>query len=181
MSYFFKSCAWATLTHGQWEQAVFTPKPSSSSYLVDALSSCCINKTTCIAHIRNEKIPLSCSEGFNLFLLFLMKWTNYPQNNPTSFPAGTWLLSLWFCEFNAVMKNRPGKAPSGSLLAFANLDSSIRVSALRHLGWEPGVSNRQHLPPQPARLLPLNQEDIHLPHISCTLIEQNSLPVGKPK
>ena len=52
--------------------AVLIPKPSSSRYLMDALSSCCINKMTCIARIRNENIPPYCSEGFNLFLLFLM-------------------------------------------------------------------------------------------------------------
>ena len=172
--------------------AVLIPKPSSSWYLMDELSSCCINKTTCIARIGNDNIPPCCSEGFNLFLLFLMIWTNYPPNNLTSFLARTWLLSLWFCEFaaaaakslqscptlcdfNAIVKNR--RQAAGVWQPWFQ-HQGLSTQALR-LG--AGCLNRRRLPLQLARRQPLNWEDIHLPHVSCTLIEQNSLPVGQPK
>lgn len=70
-----------------------------------------------------------------------MIWTDYPENNLTSFPAGAWLLSLRGCEFNAaVVKNRhceaplapreEGGKPSGGwkVLEFDNLDSGVRHS-----------------------------------------------------
>ena len=178
--------SWATFLKAILEQpspttlgtrlsAVLIPKPSSSRYLMDALSSRCINKMICIVRIGNANIPPCCSNGFNLFLLFLMIWTNYPQNNLTSFLAGTWLLSLWFCEFNAVIKNRRQAAGVWQPW-FQNQGLSTQALSLGA-----GCLNGQHLPLQPARQPPLNWEDIHLPHISCTLIEQNSLPVGKPK
>lgn len=138
-----------------------------------------------------KTLLLSLRRFWFLSFFFLMIWTDYPENNLTSFPAGAWLLSLRGCEFNAaVVKNRHCEAPLAPREEGGKPSGGRRCWSLTTLILESGTLSTGALRlgaemfKQTASATaagPLNREDIHLPRISCALIEQNSLPAGKPK